>query len=230
MSRIPDHSLTLLLFFTSFIAWAQYDTDEQWMVEGKIINTFSKNPVKANIRYESLPFGGNIGLYKGESFSFHIPESTAFRLRIEADGFTSFVREVQVKQFKEGRYFTIIELLPNGTGQLIRLEKLLFNLGKADISEESYQELNAVVHMMKENPDMIIQLEGHTDFRGNAKQNMKLSKDRVKSVRAYLISQGVKRKRIKTKAFGGDQPISRHNDPGARERNRRVEVRILFND
>lgn len=223
-------NLTILFILISFATQAQFTSEEQWIIEGKVVNTFSKRPVKANIRYESLPFGGNIGLYKGETFSFKIPESTAFRLRIEADGYTSFVREVRVEEFREGHYFTTVELLPNGTGQLIRLEKLLFNLGKADISEKSYQELNTVVHMMKENPDMIIQLEGHTDFRGNAKQNMKLSKERVKSVRAYMISRGVKKKRIRTKAFGGEQPIIHHNDPGARERNRRVEVRILSSD
>lgn len=220
----------MLLILSSFYGLAQVNTKDQWTVEGKIINAFSKKPVKADILYETLPFGGNIGLYHGESFNFSIPGATAFRLRIKADGFSPFVREFHTDKFKEGFFYTTIELLPNSANQLIRLENLLFNLGKADISEESYQELDAVVQMLNENPNMMIQLEGHTDFRGNAKENMKLSKKRIRSVRGYLISKGVKKKRIKTKAFGGSQPINRQNEPKARERNRRVEVRILSNN
>jgi outer membrane protein OmpA-like peptidoglycan-associated protein len=83
--------------------------------------------------------------------------------------------------------------------------------------------------MMAENPKMIIQLEGHTDFLGDAKANMKLSQQRVESVKDYVADKGVVRSRIKTKAFGGNQPISRDNTPEAHRLNRRVEVRILEN-
>lgn len=220
----------MFLILTSFDTSAQFNTEDQWTVEGNIINIFSKNPVKADISYETLPFGGNIGVYHGDKFDFSVPEATPFRLNINAEGYTPFEDEIAADQFNNGIYFTTIELIPNNTHQLIRLEKLLFNLGKADISDESYPELDAVVFMLKENPNMVIQLEGHTDFRGNAKQNMRLSKERVQSVRAYLVEQGIKKKRIKTKAFGGIQPINRQNEPKARELNRRVEVRILSND
>lgn len=223
-------SLMMFLILTSFDTSAQFNTEDQWTVEGNIINIFSKNPVKADISYETLPFGGNIGVYHGDKFDFSVPEATPFRLNINAEGYTPFEDEIAADQFNNGIYFTTIELIPNNTHQLIRLEKLLFNLGKADISDESYPELDAVVFMLKENPNMVIQLEGHTDFRGNAKQNMRLSKERVQSVRAYLVEQGIKKKRIKTKAFGGIQPINRQNEPKARELNRRVEVRILSND
>lgn len=223
-------SLMVLLILTSFDAWPQFNTEDKCTVEGEIINIFSKNPVKADILYETIPFGGNIGVYYGDNFTFSIPKATAFKISITAEGYTPFSDEIQVREFKKGLYSTTIELIPNNTNQLIRLEKLLFNLGKADISNESYQELDAVVLMLIKNPGMVIQLEGHTDFRGNAKQNLKLSKERVKSVKAYLISQGIEKKRIKTKALGGTQPITRQNEPEARELNRRVEVRILSND
>jgi outer membrane protein OmpA-like peptidoglycan-associated protein len=83
--------------------------------------------------------------------------------------------------------------------------------------------------MLKNNPGMVIQLEGHTDVRGDAKLNLKLSEDRVNAVKTYLISKGANKKKIKTKAFGGSQPLSQENTEAAHALNRRVELRVLEN-
>jgi outer membrane protein OmpA-like peptidoglycan-associated protein len=76
---------------------------------------------------------------------------------------------------------------------------------------------------------MVIQLEGHTDYGGDPKKNIKLSQDRVDEVRQYLISKGTQKHRVKTKAFGGSAPQSRDNTPEAHRLNRRVELRVLEN-
>lgn len=76
---------------------------------------------------------------------------------------------------------------------------------------------------------MVIQLEGHTDFIGDAKANLKLSEDRVIAIKDYMVSKGSSKSKIKTKAFGGTMPLSRENTEAARQMNRRVEVRVLAN-
>jgi outer membrane protein OmpA-like peptidoglycan-associated protein len=114
-------------------------------------------------------------------------------------------------------------------GHVMRLDNVIFPVGRSKINEESYPELNVVVDMMQENQAMVIQLEGHTDYQGDPKDNLKLSKERVESVRKYITSKGVERSRIKTKAFGGTMPLSRDNTPEAHRLNRRVELRILEN-
>ena len=114
-------------------------------------------------------------------------------------------------------------------GKVMRLDALIFQQRSAIISPESYPELNSVAQMLHENPNMIIQLEGHTDTRGDAKLNLKLSEDRVDAVRDYVISRGVAKTRVKLKAFGGTMPLSRENTEEAHKLNRRVEVRILDN-
>jgi outer membrane protein OmpA-like peptidoglycan-associated protein len=82
---------------------------------------------------------------------------------------------------------------------------------------------------MKNNPTMIIQLEGHTDPQGDARKQMKLSKNRVEAVKKYLILRDVSGSRIKTVAFGGTQPISTAKTAEAHRLNRRVEMRVLEN-
>lgn len=217
---------TILLSVGSLVA---QDVEEQWSVEGAIVNATNKQPVAARIVYESLPYGSNIGLLNGDSFSFFIPKEMEYKIRIEADGYNSYSRNIGLHDFQEGHYYTVIELMPTGINQLIRLEKLIFALGKAKITEESYEELDVILDMLNNNPEMVIQLEGHTDYRGNDKANMRLSEARVGAVQKYLIGRGIDKKRIKTKAFGGTKPISRDNKPESREKNRRVEVRIISN-
>lgn len=221
-----------LLFFICFVFLLKVnaqDAEERWSVEGSVINATSKEPVEARIVYESLPYGSFIGFLNGESFSFLIPKEQKYRLKVEADGYAPYTHEIGLHEFQEGHYYSVIELMPNSAGHLIRLEKLIFALGKAKITKDSYGELHQIVDMMNKNPEMVIQLEGHTDYRGNARANMKLSEARVESVRNFLTAQGIDKKRIKTKAFGGTQPLVRNDDPSSRDINRRVEVRILSN-
>ena len=111
----------------------------------------------------------------------------------------------------------------------MRLDALVFHQRSAVISPESYAELNTVADMLHQNPNMVIQLEGHTDTRGDKNLNLKLSEDRVESVRNYLVRRGVSKSRIKMKAFGGTQPLSTENTEEAHKLNRRVEVRIIDN-
>jgi OOP family OmpA-OmpF porin len=87
--------------------------------------------------------------------------------------------------------------------------------------------LDEVVAMMKENTKIVIQLEGHTDNKGNADANLKLSQSRVDAVKKYITSKGIGKDRVKTKAFGGTQPIATENTEEARALNRRVEMRVL---
>jgi outer membrane protein OmpA-like peptidoglycan-associated protein len=117
----------------------------------------------------------------------------------------------------------------NGIGKVVRLEALTFGQNKSNISSSAHDELNKLAQTMTENPNMIIQLEGHTDFRGNAKLGMELSEKRVEATKNYIVKRGISKKRILTKGFGGTKPLSRSNDANSRLRNRRVEVRIIQN-
>ena len=107
------------------------------------------------------------------------------------------------------------------------MHNLNFEQGKSKITQDSFEELNNFVTMLQDSPSMVIQLEGHTDFRGSPTANLKLSEDRVSAVKDYLVSNSISTDRILTKAFGGAQPLTQENSAEARAKNRRVEVRII---
>jgi len=218
---------TITLIFSAALASAQEVDTTIVDITGNIIDQKSKEPVDARIKYESLPYGNKIGVFQGNTFSFTIPKEAKVMLFVEAEGYAPYTETIKTSD--SSSINKNIELRPTTINEIIRLEKLIFALGKDDISEESHEELDELVAMLRSNPEMEIQLEGHTDFRGNDRLNMKLSEDRVEAVKDYIVSAGITKHRIKTKAFGGNQPLSRGDDAESRRENRRVEVRILSN-
>ncbi len=112
--------------------------------------------------------------------------------------------------------------------RIIITEQVYFKTGKAIIQTKSYAILDAVVAVMKENPQIEkIRVEGHTDDRGAEEMNLKLSDDRSKSVRQYLIDNGVSATRIEAEGFGESTPIKDNNTKSGRALNRRVEFTIM---
>jgi OmpA-OmpF porin, OOP family len=226
--------VSLVTFFASAAAFGQY-SDSLVIAEGRIVNAATKQPVEARIQYQSLPYGNRIGILNNSIYSFPMFDNERYAIIVEADGYLPAKYMLDPAAANDsGKVVMNIELTAGNhsthtPGQVLRLNNLIFQMSKSKISPESYGELEVVLKMMKDNNKMIIQLEGHTDYLGNPRDNMKLSKDRVDAVKKFLTSRGIPSSRIKTKAFGGTMPISRDETPEGHSLNRRVELRILSN-
>jgi len=233
----PFFKLVFLFIFVVSLAAAQ-PADSLIYAEGKVLNASTKELVKARITYQSLPYGNRVGSLNNSTYSFPLFDNEKYSIVVEAPGFNSVKYMIDPADANASRrVIKDIELTSGGVGNghkhevgnVMRLDNLIFEVNKSKINPESYPELDIVVNMMKENPKMVIQLEGHTDYGGDPKKNMKLSQDRVDEVRDYLISKGTQKHRVKTKAFGGSEPLSRDNTPEAHRLNRRVVLRVLEN-
>ena len=107
-------------------------------------------------------------------------------------------------------------------------ETVQFETDSAVLVDRSKQLLDDVARELADHPEVKkVQIEGHTDAVASKKHNMKLSQDRVASVKAYLLSKGVAAKRLQTKAFGETRPIASNKTEEGRAKNRRVDFRIL---
>ena len=199
---------------------------ESMIAQGRVTDAKTNKGVKASIHYSSIPTGSINGKFNDSTYSFEIFGTARYQITAEAKGYNPRTVIVDPEDISEGhRIQRDIRLTP--AGETIRLSHLIFPQGKAVIAESSYDELDEIAQMMMENERIMIQLEGHTDSQGNAKGNMKLSQKRVEAVKNYLVSKGVSKNRIKTKAFGGTQPLGNEMTDEDRARNRRVEMRIL---
>lgn len=102
-----------------------------------------------------------------------------------------------------------------------------FDTGKATLKPESYPNLQDLLEYMKAKKTTVIELGGHTDDKGDDQQNMKLSEDRAKSVKQYLVDKGIEADRIKAVGYGETKPIASNKTEEGRKQNRRTEVKIL---
>lgn len=110
----------------------------------------------------------------------------------------------------------------------LAFRNLEFETAKAIIRERSLPYLDTLAQLLIDNPTYKLKISGHTDNQGKLEYNMKLSKDRAEAVRNYLVSRGVSADRFIVEYFGPLRPIASNATPQGRARNRRVEMKVVF--
>ena len=107
-------------------------------------------------------------------------------------------------------------------------DNLEFRTAKDIILSESKPSLEELSEVLTERPTWVLEISGHTDDVGNADKNMVLSKKRAESVKRFLISKGVSEAQLVIKFFGETAPIADNKTAEGRQKNRRVEMKIIF--
>ncbi len=241
-----NHVIYMRLFALAFIflistqahgsEWEIVAGDTIVKMQGFVYDTLTSPEerigVNAKILLESLPHGNEVGIITSSDsgyYEYYINISLTYNITLQTDRHRKYTEVFNPRNyFKNGDFSRDFYMEPQlKENQVIRLNKLIFEQGKAFITPASYTELNRLYSIMEEHPSMEIQLEGHTDYRGSKKLNLELSQQRVEAVKAYLVGKGINTKQIKTKAYGGTQPLIKEQSIEASELNRRVEVRIL---
>jgi len=102
-----------------------------------------------------------------------------------------------------------------------------FDFNSSTLTAESKINLEMLKNLISNYPNLTLRVSGHTSSEGTDSYNLKLSVDRAKAVRSYLIKLGINKSKINYKGFGSSSPIYTDSNIGLRSRNRRVEVSIL---
>lgn len=179
--------------------------------KNELISTFTSNSATGKFLV-SLPSGKNYGIaVKAEGYLFHsenfdIPAATNYQ-EINKD----------------------IRLKKASVGTKIVLRNIFFDLAKATLRAESNTELDRLTTVMNENPQLKIEISGHTDNQGSLELNTKLSEARAKAVVDYLISKGISTGRLTFKGYAFSQPIAPNDTDEGRQENRRVEFKVMSN-
>jgi OmpA-OmpF porin, OOP family len=205
---------------------AGFSQSGETIVSGRVKEVASGKGVKARIVYKSMPTGSITGSFNDSTFQFSVFGSSKYQIIATAENYIPKAIIID-PALSVGKGAISKDLILTPRGETIRLEHLIFEVGKSTIDPTSFDELNDIAVLLIENPAMVVQLEGHTDNMGNASANMKLSQERVDAVKKYLVSKKVGKNQVKTKAFGGTQPVAKGKTSEEREKNRRVEMRVL---
>lgn len=202
-------------------------------VSVKIIDNFINAPFLDSI----TPISGSIrklapGKKIGDRLSYHIDlkkegymgKSLVFNHLIDKDG------DVLIHEFLDVN----MDKLEIGTdiGKLVNINPIYFDLNKWDIRPDAAAELDKIVRVMNEYPNIVIELGSHTDSRGSDSYNLNLSDKRAKSSAKYIVSKGIDSSRIYGKGYGETKLVNscKNNTPCSEEehqQNRRTEFKIV---
>ena len=130
-------------------------------------------------------------------------------------------------EHNDSTYHIDIPLQPIEANAVVVLKNIFFEPNKYNLKPESGTELDQVVQLMKDNPTMKIQINGHTDNSGKAADNIALSENRAKAVTAFLIARGIAAARLSSKGWGDTQPLAENISPEGRAKNRRTELTVI---
>ncbi len=105
-------------------------------------------------------------------------------------------------------------------------KNVFFATGSYKLIGKSFQSLDAVVSLLKEDESLMIDIDGHTDAQGSEESNQVLSDNRAGAVKTYLVSKGIAETRLKSAGYGELKPVADNTTSAGRAKNRRTEMLV----
>jgi OmpA-OmpF porin, OOP family len=207
-------------------------------VRGKVIDKTTGKPVGAKIIYEQLPSGRELGIAQSNpqtgEYEIRLPAGQLYGIRTEAEGKISESQNIDLRGITadkviDNKNFDLSPLIVTAAKPeaVIVLNNVFFDFDKATLKPESFPELNRVAGFLSNQARVQIQIAGHTDAVGSEQYNLDLSKRRANSVVQYLYDKGIPKEKINAVFFGESKPIDTNATKEGRQKNRRVEFKIL---
>jgi outer membrane protein OmpA-like peptidoglycan-associated protein/tetratricopeptide (TPR) repeat protein len=199
---------------------------------GKVTDSETREPVLARIEIFDLSTDQIVSTTASSdvdgSYRVKLPAKKSYMVNLRATGYLSDMKRVTLSSSYNDEFYTLdVSLIKVKVGKKVVLNNILFELGKSVLSAVSYTELNRLVTVLQDNPQMKIEISGHTDNTGSQVINAKLSNDRAKAVVYYLVKKGIDLGRLTYKGYGSEQPIADNATAAGKAKNRRVEFKIL---
>lgn len=162
--------------------------------------------------------------FQSDNLISNLKEEGISQVKISAKGY--FPKQVLVENL-QAKDKTVVLLTKAEPGSIVLLEDVNFKRGTAELEGESTEaSLFDLAAFLKENPQIKIRINGHTDNVGDPGLNKQLSLERAGSVRNYLIDQGVNFESLRISGWGGTRPVASNATEAGRAKNRRVELAV----
>jgi outer membrane protein OmpA-like peptidoglycan-associated protein len=182
-----------------------------------------------------------VGIYKPNSktgkYLFILPPGKNYNITYEAEGVLFKSENLIVPE--NSQFSTInndIKLPAIKAGENIVLNNIFYEFDKDVLTPESKVELEKLTRLLLNNPGLKVELQGHTDSKGQDAYNMNLSQKRAEAVVKYLLAKGVNPDQMKAKGYGETQPIAKNenadgsDNPDGRKLNRRTVLKVISLD
>lgn len=195
-----------------------YDSKTDKTLNGAVeIKDLKSNKTLATAKSDDITGKYKIILTRGKKYAFNASKEGYYPISQNID-------LAEIKEFKEITVDLPLTLIEKDA--VILLNNLFFDYDKSSLQEDSFSELGELIKFLNNNTKVKIEILGHTDDRGSAEYNKKLSDERAKEVMQYLISKGIAANRLSAKGLGEAKPVKPNNSDENRAMNRRVEFVI----
>jgi outer membrane protein OmpA-like peptidoglycan-associated protein len=200
-------------------------------VKGRILNIKTDQKQPARILFAPVGEDHLESVYVSDdgTFELSLPKGKTYRLIADRPGFTG--KEEQLTFRSDYVYYKThsldLYLDPMQVNTKIELKSIFFEQSRAVVLEESYTSLDELAKFLKENWTVSIRIEGHTDNQGDKLALQKLSEERAKAIKQYLVyKKFIQPLRIETVGMGAKMPLNNNKTDKLRAKNRRVDVVI----
>jgi outer membrane protein OmpA-like peptidoglycan-associated protein len=168
------------------------------------------------------------------NYKLDVETGQEYYLVVKKDDFLGSSVEVSTNGMIESKEIATDLKLFKKPKEPIHIPNILYEFDKSNMVESSKLSLDTtVLKLMDINPELIIEIQAHTDGKGNDQYNLKLSQKRAESVVTYLKSKGIDQSRLKAQGYGESKPIAPNenadgsDNPEGRAKNRRTDFKII---
>ena len=201
-------------------------------MKGKIYDDAYFKPLRAIFELIDLSTAENVISASSDSISGEflacIPSGKDYALNIKCKGYLFFSEHLTITAgtYQEP-YLKDIPLKRIKPGEKVILINIFFDFASAKLLDESKAELQQLTQFLRDNPDVKIQITGHTDNIGRQAYNLELSQDRARAVANCLLNEGIAMSRVSYKGLGSSEPVAGNDTEEGRAQNRRTELLIV---
>lgn len=206
--------------------------EEVFYLIGKISDSETGDPVLAKLDVVDVASDKVVATTASSEvdgrYRVRLPSRKSYMIDLRATGYLADMKRLTIPEDSKEEFFNLDATLAKvKVGKKVVLNNILFETGKSVLTAGSYAELGRLLNIMQDNPNMKIEVSGHTDKTGSEAVNFRLSEARAKAVVDFLIKQGINSDRMEYRGYGSLQPIADNTTPEGRQQNRRVEFKIL---
>lgn len=232
-ATVPETSENPTDAFVDPLISLQKDLGIATVLKGKVIDARSSEPLRAQIVLVNNETNSVVSrVYSSTSngiFVIDIPHGGNYGINTSVEGYLFNSMNFDVPTFSEYKEIdTHILMAKVEEGSRIVLKNVFFASGKAELKKESFGELERIVFLLSKNPNLRLQVSGHTDSAGDNALNKTLSLKRAQAVVSFLVNNGIDPTRLIAIGYGEERPlVSNDDEMEGREINRRTEIEIL---
>lgn len=200
-------------------------------VKGNVFDAKTKQGLPSAVELINLSSAQTISKVQTDeegNYLITLPTGKDYAFNVNRKGYLFYSENFFLKTSGNDTTYTInIPLIPIEVNASVVLKNVFFDVNKAELKPESMIELDKVVQLLKDNPSIKIEIDGHTDNIGKPADNLTLSNNRAKAVINYFLYKGISADRLSSKGFGETKPVADNGSEQGRAKNRRTELKVV---